>query len=169
MKLEIAVLLALISVPAAATIIVGQASVIDGDTIGIQGMRVRLFGIDAPESAQTCLDAVDKVYRCGQQAANALAAFIGSQTVSCEQRDVDRYGRTVAVCRAGDVDMADWLVRAGLALDWPRYSKGAYAAAQTAADGKQAGMWRGPFVEPWLYRACIRTGGRPDACSIGTR
>ena len=91
-----------------------------GLTIEIHGTRVRLFDIDAPESAQTCHDADDKAYRCGQQAANALAAFVGSQTVTCEQRDTDRYGRTVAVCRVGGIDVADWLVRAGLALDCTR-------------------------------------------------
>ena len=167
MKIIIAVLLALTCAPAAAGNIVGQASVIDGDTIEIHGTRVRLFGIDAPESAQTCHDADEKAYRCGQQAANAVAEFVGSQTVTCVQRDVDRYGRTVAVCRACGIDVADWLVRAGLALDWPRYSKGAYTAAQKAADGGHVGMWRGPFVEPWLYRACVRTSSRPYACSTG--
>lgn len=159
--------LMLISTPAAAEI-VGRVSVIDGDTIEMHGKRLRLFGIDAPEGGQTCQDAAGTPYRCGQTAANALSDFIGSKTVRCDPRDVDRYGRTVAACRAGDADLAGWLVRAGLAMDYPRYSKGAYAADQTAADKADAGMWRGQFVEPWLYRACVRAGSSSQACSTGT-
>jgi len=70
--------------------LIGQASVIDGDTIEIHGQRIRFFGIDALESHQTC-EAGQQTYRCGQQAALALADHIGQQTVSCEERDVDRY------------------------------------------------------------------------------
>ena len=80
----------------------------------------------------------------------ALAAFVDSKTVTCVPRDVDRYGRTVATCGIAGIDVADWLVRSGLALDYRQYSKGAYAAAQTAADESHLGVWRGPFVEPWL-------------------
>lgn len=151
--------------PALANDLVGRASVLDGDTLEIHGNRIRLFGIDAPESAQTCQEADGRLYRCGQAAANALANFIGTKTIRCEPRDVDPYGRTVALCRAGNVDVAGWLVRAGLAIEYTRYSNGAYGPAQRAADINDVGMWRGPFVEPWLYRACIRNGGRPAGCS----
>ncbi|WP_244626627.1 thermonuclease family protein [Bradyrhizobium ivorense] len=143
----------------------GQASVIDGDTIEIRGTRVRLFGIDAPEHDQLCRDQRGGSYRCGQVAANALAEFTGRQTVACVEVDRDRYGRSVAVCSAGKIDLADWLVRRGLAVDWPRYSKGAYASAEAEARGQQRGMWGGRFVEPWRYRQCIGGGGRPDVCS----
>jgi endonuclease YncB( thermonuclease family) len=72
---------------------------IDGDTIEIHGQGIRLHGIDTPEDGQTCDDASGKPYRCGQVAALALADKIGAGTVACEQRDTDRYGRIVAVCR----------------------------------------------------------------------
>jgi endonuclease YncB( thermonuclease family) len=104
--------------------------VIDGDTIEIHGTRVRLFGIDAPEHDQLCSDRYGARYRCGQVASNALAGFIGRQAVACVEVDRDRYRRTVAVCSVGQVDLADWLVRAGLAIDWPRYSKGDYAPTE---------------------------------------
>ncbi|MEH2482043.1 endonuclease YncB(thermonuclease family) [Nitrobacteraceae bacterium AZCC 2146] len=150
---------------AAAGDLVGQASVIDGDTIEIHGTRVRLFGIDAPESDQTCHDDDGKLYRCGQKAANELSAFIGAKTVSCIPQNTDRYGRTVAICSASSVDLADWLVRGGLALDWRQYSKGKYADAQKAAERSGDGMWGGQWVEPWRYRECVRSGGKAASCS----
>ncbi|MEH2472081.1 endonuclease YncB(thermonuclease family) [Nitrobacteraceae bacterium AZCC 2161] len=151
--------------PAAAADVVGQASVIDGDTIEIHGTRIRLFGIDAPESDQTCHDDDGKLYRCGQKAANELSAFIGAKTTSCTPQSADRYGRTAAVCSAGGVDIADWLVRGGLAFDWPQYSKGKYAAAQRDAERTGDGMGGGQWVVPWRYRECVRAGGKAASCS----
>lgn len=151
--------------PLQADALQGQASVIDGDIIDIRGTRIRLFGIDAPESDQTCHDDDGKLYRCGQKAADALAAFIASKPVSCLPQNLDRFGRTVATCFVEQVDIADWLVRSGLALDWPEYSKGKYAAAQKAAEHSGDGMWGGQWVEPWRYRICISNGGSAAACS----
>lgn len=151
--------------PAWADSLTGQAFVIDGDTIEIHGVRIRLFGIDAPESDQTCHDDDGKLYRCGQKAANELASFIATKTVSCMPQNLDEYGLTVAVCSVGDIDIADWLVRSGFALDWPQYSKGKYAEAQKAAEHSGDGMWGGQWVEPWRYRICIKAGGRPAGCS----
>ncbi|WP_299803809.1 thermonuclease family protein [Tardiphaga sp.] len=149
--------------------IAGQASVIDGDTLEIRGTRIRLFGVDAPESDQTCRDDDGKLYRCGQKAALALSDFISSRTLSCMQRDTDRYGRSVATCTVAGDDIAAWLVRGGLALDYPQYSKGKYAVAQKEAERTGDGMWGGQWVVPWAYRACKRAGGRPDRCSESAR
>src|SRR5437868_1333649 len=68
-------------------------------------------------------------------------------------------------CSVAGIDLGEWLVRNGLALDWPQYSKGRYAAAQREADQAGRGMWVGSYVEPWLYRACIRAMGTPAGCS----
>lgn len=86
-------------VAAARADIVGVASVVDADTIEIRGQRTRLHGIDAPESGQTCRDEIGEKWRCGQQAALALQDFSGRRTVTCDERDVDRYGRIVGRCR----------------------------------------------------------------------
>ena len=130
----------------------GIASVIDGDTIEIHGQRIRFWGIDAPEGSQLCR-ASGKPWRCGQQAALTLSNHIGKRTVTCKQRDRDRYGRVVAVCGIGQTpDLGDWLVRQGWALDWPRHSHGAYSHAQREAERTRLGMWRGQFDKPWELR-----------------
>jgi endonuclease YncB( thermonuclease family) len=100
----------------------GVASVIDGDTIEIHGQRIRLHGIDAPESSQPC-DLDGKPWRCGQASANALAEYIGRRTVTCEPRARDRYGRLVAACSIGRVSISAWMVREGWAVAYRRYSQ----------------------------------------------
>jgi endonuclease YncB( thermonuclease family) len=98
------------------TELVGQASVIDGDTLEIHGTRIRLWGIDAPESSQLCRNDESLQYRCGAKAANELDTFIARRPVDCLPVNLDQYGRTVAVCSIDGVDLAEWLVRNGLAL-----------------------------------------------------
>jgi endonuclease YncB( thermonuclease family) len=153
--------------PCVAQNIVGRPSIIDGDTIEIHGHRIRLWGIDAPESSQLCRNANSDLYRCGADAANKLASFIEAKVVSCESVNQDRYGRIVARCSVNGTDIAEWLVRLGLALDWPRYSHGRYGIAQKSASHAGQGIWAGTWTAPWEYRTCIRSGGRPAACSEG--
>jgi endonuclease YncB( thermonuclease family) len=99
--LLIAAIVTLVSSPAFADTIIGQASVIDGDTLEIQGQRIRLSGVDAPESDQLCRGDDSLQYRCGAKVANELARFIAGKPVSCKGVDVDRYRRVVAVCFVG--------------------------------------------------------------------
>ena len=130
--------------------IVGWASVIDGDTLEIHGVRVRLHGIDAPESGQMC-SVQGQEYRCGQKAALALSDKIGNSTVTCEPRDWDRYGRVVAVCRAGGVDLNGWMVSEGWALAYRQYSTD-YVTQENNASAARLGVWQGDFVAPWDWR-----------------
>src|SRR3954466_12281585 len=81
---------------AAADSLVGQPSVIDGDTLEIHGARIRLWGIDAPESSQLCRGEDSLPYRCGAKAANELDRFVAERPVDCEPVSRDAYGRTVA-------------------------------------------------------------------------
>lgn len=133
--------------------IIGRASVIDGDTIEIHGQRIRFNGIDAPESKQLCLGATGEKYLCGQRAAFALADFLDArQPTNCIEVDRDRYKRIVAVCTVGGIDIAEWMVKQGHALDWPRYSDGAYRSAEREAMQSRRGMWSGSFARPWEWR-----------------
>lgn len=135
--------------------ITGRASVIDGDTIRVGGESVRLNGIDAPESRQTCTDERGASYRCGAVAARALDTFLAaSRPVRCAFVSRDQYGRFVGECfRADGESVAAWLVRNGHALDWPRFSNGRYAGDQRAAQRERRGLWRGSFQPPWEWRA----------------
>ena len=166
LRVLVATVLVFVGGPAAvADGLVGQPSIIDGDTLEIHGTRIRLWGIDAPETTQLCRGDDSQQYRCGAKSANDLDAFIAGRPVSCIPISLDQYRRTVATCSVDGVDLGEWLVRTGLALDWPQYSKGKYAAAQRDAEHAGRGIWAGSYVEPWLYRACIRQGGRPTVCS----
>ena len=130
--------------------ITGTTRVIDGDTIEVAGQRIRLHGIDAPESRQMCL-AEGVRWRCGQRAALRLAGKIGRSTVTCKGRDTDRYGRTVAICYVRGEDLNHWMVINGWALAYQRYSK-KYVDEERAAQASRLGVWRGQFVPPWEWR-----------------
>lgn len=105
MKWVMAVLAGLMSVcPAfAEEAIVGRASVVDGDTIESAGERIRLHGVDAPESWQLCEDGDGLRYRCGREAAMMLDQFLqASRPTRCEFVERDRYRRFVGVCFRAD-------------------------------------------------------------------
>jgi len=155
-RIILAVLVSMISSAVLAEII-GRASVIDGDTIEIHGQRIRLHGIDAPEKGQPCFNASGKLYRCGQVAAMALDEFLGMSPVRCSERDVDRYGRTVAVCSVRGEDIERWLVRNGHAMAYRRYSSDYIGAEQEAKNAKR-GIWAGSIRTPWEWRKKQRSG-----------
>ena len=135
----------------------GRAVPIDGDTIELAGERVRLHGIDAPESAQTCLDASEVAYPCGERATRALRALIDGQSVSCRQTDTDRYGRVVAVCHRGEVDLNAAMVREGWAVAFVEYATD-YVAEEAQAKRERRGIWGGKFVVPAAYRKGAQQG-----------
>ena len=143
---------------ASAETLTGRASVVDGDTIEIAGERIRLHGIDAPEGRQQCRDADGRPWHCGRQAAFALDEFLAhSRPTHCSLLDRDRWGRFVATCIRNDgMDVNEWLVKHGWALDWPDYSGGAYSDAQEAARALGHGIWQSEFIDPWEWRDGVR-------------
>ncbi|ADD27364.1 excalibur calcium-binding domain-containing protein [Meiothermus ruber] len=133
--------------------VAGRASVIDADSLEIQGSRIRLWGVDAVESSQTCLDARGRVWPCGRRATFALSDFLGQRTVYCVRKGTDRYRRMLAVCSVGGVEINRWLVEQGWALSYTRYEGAVYLDSQKRAKAARRGIWQGSFQEPWTYRA----------------
>lgn len=173
----IAFMLAAMTFPAkAAERIEGRATVTDGDTIAVEGTdaRIRLYGIDAPESGQTCDDAAGKRYLCGTRSADHLAQIIGrSGRVTCFEEDRDRYGRIVAECSTtGNVVINAEMVRAGWAVEYDEYSDGRYDQEEANARSAKRGIWQGTFVEPSKWRRGDRlqtervADGQPKGCAI---
>jgi len=151
-------------------ILVGQARVIDGDTIEMRGQRIRLHGIDAPESSQPCHSEDGTQWRCGQKSALALAAKIGRGHLSCRSQTTDHYGRLVAVCHFGDLDLNQWMVRRGWATAYKKYARD-YIQDEVLAQQAGLGIWSGDFVRPDQWRQGTRHGpddkvGHKPGCAI---
>jgi endonuclease YncB( thermonuclease family) len=125
---------------------IGPASVIDGDTIEIERQRIRLHGIDAPGSDKVC-ERDGRPWHCGAEAAAALRARIRGHVLTCREIDRDRYGRSVARCRAGGQSVNAWIVREGYAVAYLRYSF-AYLPEQIGAWWHGRGLWAGRFEHP---------------------
>lgn len=146
------VLLAFTSLDApAASRYEGPAKVIDGDSLEISGQRIRLWGVDAPEFNQVCARGGTH-WKCGKAAIRALRGQIFGRRVRCEVLEVDRYERAVARCEVTGRSLNEWLVREGWALDYRRYSRGAYAAAQASAKSARRGIWASDFENPESLR-----------------
>jgi endonuclease YncB( thermonuclease family) len=145
----------LLSGAAAAKDISGTAVVIDGDTLDIDGERIRLHGIDAPESAQVC-QVAGLNWPCGREATRFLSHAAGNGAVLCSGGKRDRYGRLIAVCYVGGSSLNAAMVAHGWALAYRKYSLD-YVAEEDAARGAGRGMWRGQFTEPWEWRLSRRT------------
>jgi endonuclease YncB( thermonuclease family) len=140
----------LAATPASAEVIMGHVRVIDGDTLDIEGRRVRLAGIDAPERSQSC-DRAGEPWSCGHDATAALAEHIGQAQVTCTSDRDDRYGRALASCTMGREDIGQWLVISGLAVAYRKYSM-AYVHDEDEAKAARRGIWAGAFQTPEQYR-----------------
>jgi endonuclease YncB( thermonuclease family) len=153
--------------------ITGPSRVIDGDTIALNKTRIRLHGIDAPEANQICTHGTTS-WPCGTASTNTLKKLIGTSEVTCVKRDVDRYGRIVAVCSANGVDLNARMVSLGMAVAYRKYSKD-YVGHEASAKAARMGLWSGMFVMPWDWRRGKRlssitatndNSSRPTGCQI---
>jgi endonuclease YncB( thermonuclease family) len=141
--------------------ITGTAVVLDGDTLDVDGRRVRLHGVDAPEKGQTCKSAAGAAWNCGEAAKAALARMVDGRRLVCQQRDIDRYRRIVAVCFRGKDDINAALVVAGWALAYRQYGLD-YVPQEGTAQAARLGLWSGSFENPWDYRRNQDDSNRND-------
>ena len=145
--------LAFLSVPAGADI-AGYARVVDGDTLVIADIRVRLHGIDSPEQQQTCW-LYGEPWSCGVAATEALRTMIGRHPVFCRGEKKDRYKRLIAVCFIDHLNLNSAMVLQGWALAYRKYSKNFIGEELEARENKR-GIWEGEFDPPWEWRKSQR-------------
>ena len=150
------------------TPVAGKARVVDGDTLEIDGERVRLEGIDAPETTQTCGSASGGQWPCGRAATQSIRAQIGERDVTCDRRGADKYGRTLAICFADGVNLNEAMVKRGFAWAFVKYSN-EFVAAEQEARAAKVGVWQGPAEAPWnvrhnAWRTAESTA--PNGCAI---
>lgn len=141
--------------PSERLVVQGQARAVDGDTLDVEGTRIRLHGIDAPETRQTCTATDGSAWACGRYAAAALAAAVADAEVACTARGRDRYQRMVATCWVGAVEVGHAMVAQGMALADQRFGR-TYGAVEETARTAALGLWAGSFEAPWEWRRARR-------------
>ena len=130
--------------------IIGKPRIIDGDTIHIKSNKIRLHGIDAPETKQTCKNDNEEWY-CGKQSTKELKKLINKQNVECVVNDVDVYNRYIAICYIDEININQWMVKNGWAIAYRYYSKD-YINEEEYANNNKLGIWKSKFIEPYLFR-----------------
>lgn len=126
-------------------------NIVDADTVWAGTKKIRLSGIDAPETDQVCLDVAGKSWDCGLEARNQLQAYVRQQVWTCQLTGRDRYKRYLGGCTVSGEDISRWLVRNGWALAFRKYST-AYVADEKFAQQSKLGLWSGAFIAPWDWR-----------------
>ena len=132
-------------------VIIGMPIITDGDTIKINNIKIRLYGIDTPEKKQTCLNENHKKYFCGKEATNYLKKLIKNKTIYCLKKDLDQYGRIIGVCFDNNININAKMVESGWALAYRKFSID-YIKLEEKAQNNKLGLWSGDFIEPWKWR-----------------
>jgi len=140
--------------------IIGPARIIDGDTLQIGQTKIRLLGIDTPESTQHCAHRDGNSYRCGEIAGNRLRELVGLEHTRCEGQTRDRYGRLLATCYSATTDLNAEMVRLGWAVAYRQYST-TYVSLEDEARQAGRGLWQGHFQMPWDWRQDRRAMTQP--------
>ncbi len=139
---------------AAGAEIIGEARAFDGDKIEVNGQRIKLDGVDAPEPKQICRRN-GKPWRCGEEARKALAAKINGRRVVCVETKRDRKVWVLATCSLEGKDLGEWLLRNGWAVSAYMHSY-EYARAEAAAKEERRGIWAGEFELPSQWRRKVK-------------
>ena len=124
--------------------------VVDGDTIVLNGEKIRFSGIDTPELKQTCIDEDQEVF-CGVLAKMLLIEKIGNETPECISEGKDIYKRTLAECFIDGESLSSFLVRSGYAFAYRKYSK-KFVEDEEFARANKLGLWSMKFQYPWDFR-----------------
>ena len=127
-----------------------NVKIIDGDTIILNGEKIRFAGIDTPELKQTCLQDGEKV-DCGMPAKMLLVKKIGNNTPECISEGKDAYKRTLAECFVNGESLSKFLVRSGYAFAYRKYST-KFIKDEEFAKANKIGMWAMTFQYPWDFR-----------------
>ena len=150
------------------TVALGQIKVVDADTIILNKEKIRLHGIDAPETEQSCY-IEEEAWPCGKKATEHLKKLlegVSTPSLLCKVSSKDRYGRSIAVCYVGEININRNLVENGWALAYSEYSKD-YIIYEKLASENKVGIWQGVFVEPWDWRKGIRVKAiKKNGCVI---
>jgi endonuclease YncB( thermonuclease family) len=134
--------------------IYGVALAGDGDSLSIGENRIRLHGIDAPESDQFCTRD-DRAWACGEEAADQLRRLIRGGELRCDALGTDQYGRTLARCYQRGLDINRAMVESGYAVAYRKYST-EFVEAEEQAKAAKRGIWASTFVLPSVHRQGIR-------------
>ena len=124
--------------------------IVDGDTIVLNGEKIRFSGIDTPELKQTCMDGDQKVF-CGMFAKILLIKKIGNEIPKCVSEGKDVYKRTLAECFINGESLSAFLVRSGYAFAYRKYSD-KFIREEEFAKKNKLGMWSMQFEYPWDFR-----------------
>ena len=124
--------------------------VVDGDTIHLNGEKIRFTGIDTPELKQTCLKE-GVINPCGVIAKEILIKKINDNKVECISNGKDQYRRTLAECFVNGESLSSYLVRSGYGFAYRKYSK-KFILDEDYAKANKLGMWSMKFDYPWDYR-----------------
>jgi endonuclease YncB( thermonuclease family) len=138
--------------------LMGRYKVNDGDSLEFGNDRIRLLGIDAPELYQTCKSKNGFSYDCGKDAKHALQRIIGSNDIECKKSRTDKYGRKLALCSMGTLDINAEMVRQGWAVAYDEFGTN-YLTLENRAKNARLGIWQGPFENPSDYRKRNRRSG----------
>ena len=152
-------------------VVEGRARVVDGDTLVLEEgdgekERIRILGIDAPETKQSCQGPDGQGYACGVESGAYLRQLIQDDPVQCLAAKRDMYSRILGVCfdeRTG-TELGEEMVRAGEAVAYTQYSK-AYVPVEAQARESKRGLWGGEFENPWDYRKAKRSAAKATAGS----
>lgn len=145
------VVLAALQIFGTMDIVPGSIAVIDGDSLRDGKTEIRLFGIDAPEYRQSCLDARGVNYACGKRAADELRKLVQTGKIECASNSMDRYHRAVSRCHSGALDINYEMVSRGWAVAFIQFGSD-YVFAEAEARQAKRGLWAGSFEEPAIYR-----------------